>query len=189
MGRAGFVLTGGASRRMGRDKALLPFRDATLVEWVAGVVRDAAGCVHLVGGSERYSHLGFPVLEEAFAGMGPLSGIEAALRLGGSEWNLVVACDLPGIRADGLRELLGDAERHGGRAIAATGSRGRGEPLCAVYHSSCLPVVQTMLAGGRLKATELLDLAGARLVLAPWMHGIRNVNTPEDWTEAGRTSG
>ena len=53
MSVAAFVLTGGHSTRMGRDKALLPYGDGTLVERVAQVAQRAAGVVHLVGAPER----------------------------------------------------------------------------------------------------------------------------------------
>jgi len=54
----GFVLAGGASTRMGRDKALLPFAGRTLLEHVAARVAEAAGNVTVIGPPERYGHLG-----------------------------------------------------------------------------------------------------------------------------------
>ncbi len=83
MRAGGFVLTGGQSARMGRDKALLPLHGRTLVEHVAAEVKDACGSVTLVGAPERYQQLGLPCLSERYPLCGPLSGLEAALRLGG----------------------------------------------------------------------------------------------------------
>ncbi len=141
-------MSGGASRRMGRDKVLLNYRGLAMAAWVAARVEEAAGKVSLVGGGEKYVHLGYPVLGEAYAGSGPLSGIEAALRQGGAEWSLVVACDMVGVQAEWLQELLAAAEREGRRAVYACRSDGRQEPLCAVYHEDCLPDVQSLLLEG-----------------------------------------
>ena len=58
---AGFLLVGGRSTRMGRDKALLPYRGVTLGEFVAGEIRMATGSVTLIGPPERYQHLGLPI--------------------------------------------------------------------------------------------------------------------------------
>src|SRR3981081_963293 len=77
--RAGFVLVGGNSSRMGKDKARLPFGGGTLAEYVAKAVREAAGSVTLVGAPERYLSLGFPMLTDIRKGAGPLSGIHTAL--------------------------------------------------------------------------------------------------------------
>ena len=75
--QAGFVLAGGKSSRMGRNKALLPYRGRTLVEHVAEIVETAAGSVSVVGDAETYGHLGYPVIEDVIPGCGPLSGIHA----------------------------------------------------------------------------------------------------------------
>jgi molybdopterin-guanine dinucleotide biosynthesis protein A len=91
--RAGFVLVGGNSSRMGRDKARLPFHGTTLVEHVASTVADAAGSVTLVGAPERYASLGFPMLVDSRTGAGPLAGIHTALASSPAAWNLIVACD------------------------------------------------------------------------------------------------
>ena len=62
--RAGFVLAGGRSSRMGRDKALLPLDGHTLVDHIAGLVQRAAGNVTLIGPPERYATLGYPVIPD-----------------------------------------------------------------------------------------------------------------------------
>ena len=168
---------------MGRDKALLPYRGTVLAGWVASIVEQAAGSVSLVGGGEKYVHLGYPVLEESFGGRGPLSGIEAALARGAG-WSLVVACDMAGIEDAWLRELFDAAEQGDALAVHACRGDGRAEPLCAVYHRDCLPAVREMLAAGELKVTSLLHRINALAWTAGWVDQLRNINTPEDWTAA-----
>src|SRR5260370_42365165 len=56
--RAGYILVGGKSSRMGQDKAFLPFGNTTLVQHVAETVRAAAGSVTLIGDPANYSDLG-----------------------------------------------------------------------------------------------------------------------------------
>src|SRR5690349_1942483 len=99
MDRAGFVLAGGKSSRMGCNKALLPFRGRTLVEHIASEVSTVTHTVALIGDRALYIILGYPVIEDVFPGRGPLSGIHAALRASGAEWSLVVACDMPEMTA------------------------------------------------------------------------------------------
>src|ERR1700737_2946897 len=99
MRRSGFVLAGGASSRMGRDKALLAYRETTLVEYVARVVREAVGSVTLIGDPDRYRELGHKVYRDKVSGCGPLGGTHTALSVSATDWNLVVACDMPGISA------------------------------------------------------------------------------------------
>ena len=74
-GRAvgGYVLAGGASRRMGTAKALLPFRGRTLIGYVAGEVSMAAGNVTIVGRPELYAGLGLAAIADELPGFGPLA--------------------------------------------------------------------------------------------------------------------
>lgn len=184
---AGYVLTGGASRRMGRDKALLVYRERPLAAWVAGQVAEVCGTARLVGGGERYAHLGYKILAEEFAGEGPLSGIEAALRLGGAEWSLIVACDMAGVKAEwlaGLVEAARTGEARGYEAVYAAGAGGRAEPLCAVYGSGCLGAVRAALEAGERRASDMLLKLNALAFTAPWVDELWNVNTPEDWARA-----
>lgn len=181
-GRASFVLTGGASSRMGRDKALLAYRGRTLVEHVARMAEAAAGRVTLVGHPERYGHLGFAVIADAEPGLGPLGGIRAALgsdRAG--EWNLIAACDMPDVSAELFTQLFDEAELSSADAVIPLGSGGLPEPLCAVYHERTLPAVDAALACGIRKVTgAFAGLAIASPAIAG--RGFRNVNSPEEWS-------
>src|SRR5258708_4089918 len=93
----GFLLAGGRSSRMGRDKALLPFGSSTLAAHIATQIRDAAGNVTILAPPERYAHLGLPVLADAIPNCGPLGGLYTALQSTTADWNVLVACDLPRI--------------------------------------------------------------------------------------------
>lgn len=170
---------------MGRDKALLPYRGRTLVEWVAGEVREAAGGVRLVGAPERYGHLEIPCIAERFAGCGPLSGIEAALREGGAEWSLILACDMPGTAAPFLKELLTGAGPDVD-AVVAVDDAGRLEPLCAVYGAAALPAVQRALESGSFAVRDVLRTLRLARRAAPAGRLVRNVNTDEEWVAWSR---
>ena len=180
MSRAGFVLVGGNSSRMGRDKALLPYRDTVLVEHIAREVEAAAGSVTLVGAPERYRGLGRPVIPDLRPGGGPLGGIEAALSASVEDWNLIVACDMPGVAAPFLTVLLAEAGRAGGDCLLPLSGPGRPEPLCAVYHLRCLAAIRGALEANVRKVTEAL--AGVRVVHweAPEPGWADNLNTPGD---------
>lgn len=183
MGSAGFVLTGGASRRMGRDKALLPYGGATPVEVIASRVAAAAGSVALAGAPERYGSLGIETLPESYPGRGPLSGIEAALALGRAEWNLIAACDLAGVSVESLRALLEAARALPDAVVAAQHAPQRPNPLCAVWRPRALPVVREMLARGQYRVWEAALRAG--LATVALHEPVLNVNTPADWAAAG----
>jgi molybdopterin-guanine dinucleotide biosynthesis protein A len=182
-GRAvrGYVLAGGASRRMGTPKALLPFRGRTLIEYVAGEVLTAAGNVTIVGRPELYAGLGFDAIADEQPGFGPLGGLLTALGSGSAEWSLVVACDLPRITAALLGELV-EAARCSREAdcVVAKGERGV-EPLCAVWHARAIPKLRCALEHGRLKMKEAVERVGARAWPVADSQILCNINAPEDW--------
>jgi len=165
---------------MGRDKALLPCRGATLLEHVAGLVEAAAGSVSLVGPRERYHRFGYSIVSDESPDRGPLGGIETALRHTDSDWNLIVACDMPALPADFLRLLLDEAEIAGCECLVPVSPAGV-EPLCAVYHRQCRPSIGEALHRGVLKVHEAVAGLRARYWEVAETAWFLNVNTPEDW--------
>jgi molybdopterin-guanine dinucleotide biosynthesis protein A len=167
---------------MGRDKALLPFHGRPLAGAVAEAVREAAGSVVLIGNPELAAVTGFPAIPDLFPGEGPLGAIVTALRSTAADWNLVAACDMPGLTAGFVSFLFESAEASDADVLLPVSPTGRLEPLCAVWHRRALdPVAATFQAGTR-KVTEALS--GLRIVHYPFaeMAPFQNVNTPEDWS-------
>ena len=178
MSRAGYVLAGGRSSRMGRDKALLPFRGGALGESVARVVEAAAGSVVIVGGAEL---AGYSTIPDLFPGEGPLGGILTALRHSRAHWNLIVACDMPELTPAFLAELLDAAEDADVDALLPAGPSGLAEPLCAVYHRRALRPIGEAFEAGIRKVTQALEGLDAVPYPVAEMAQFQNVNTPEDW--------
>jgi molybdopterin-guanine dinucleotide biosynthesis protein A len=169
------VLAGGRSSRMGRDKARLPFRGSDLVSVVAGAVEQATGNVSLIG------HAELPAIPDRYPGEGPLGGILTALHHTSSDWNLIVACDMPEVCPGFLTVLLARAEGSEADVLLPHGPDRLPQPLCAVYHRRALPTLEEHFSRGVRKVTAALEgLAVERLFVAE-LSVFQNVNTPEDW--------
>lgn len=188
-GAVGFVVAGGRSRRMGRDKALLPWPGGTLIDHAVRRLRAACASVRILSGAERrYEDRGLQVDVDAVPEAGPLGAIYTGILQVGGNAGLFLAVDLPFVPVALLRRLLDLTE--GYDAVVPLSDRGP-EPLCAVYGASCLEAVGRRLEAGDLKATsfwpEVRVLQADETLLRGFgaLDGVfRNVNTPEDYQQA-----
>lgn len=183
MNLAGYVLAGGQSTRMGRDKALLQLDGTAMVKRIAKAVEQCTGSAALIGDPDRYAGLGYPVVPDLRPNMGPLAGIEAALTHSTAEWNLVVACDMACVQSDFLASLCGVAIQLADHfdCMVPQGPDGRMQPLCAVYRSRCLPKISGALDLGNRRVTDaVLLLRPYRLTMSA-QEPFQNLNSPEDW--------
>lgn len=171
-----WILVGGRSTRMGRDKALVEVGGRPLVLAAVDAGRAACPAVTLVGDPERYSHLGLAVVPDRSPGEGPLAGIEAALAATEADLNLILACDMPALDPSIFETLFAA----GGDVAMPRYSDGKAEPLCAVYHRRCLPSIRAALAGGVRKVTEALEALEVRYILAASPDSFVNLNTPDE---------
>jgi molybdenum cofactor guanylyltransferase len=190
---AGFVLAGGQSSRMGRDKALVELGGEPLVVRMVRLVRQVANPVLVVAPPERYAALALDVVPDDRPGLGPLGGIATALRVSASDWNLVVGCDLPYLTAGWLAFLARRAQASAAWAVVPESRRGL-EPLSAVYHRRAAAAFVEALDRGRRKLTEVLaglpQGALERIPPAEWKSFdsggclFKNMNAPSDYAEA-----
>ena len=179
---AGYVLVGGNSSRMGRNKALLPYQGTTLVESVADAVRTVTGNVSLVGRPHRDGLLGYGIVPDIYPGEGPLGGILTVLQHSTADWNLVVACDMPELNASFLQRLMDAANSSGSDALVPVGPSGRLEPLCAAYHRNARQGLYAAFARGVRKiALALREVRMTAWQVPEEFSCFQNVNTPEDW--------
>jgi len=197
------ILAGGQSERMGQDKAFLPVGGRPCIERAFDQVRPLSDDLIVVANSpEPYRRwLERPDLRrpaprlvgDVFPGKGSLGGIYTALDSARHGHCLVVACDMPFLKRDLLRHMIGLAP--GFDAVVPVGEHGW-ETLHAVYGKACLGPFGRCLQAGRLRIRDCLAEVRVRLVEAaevarfdPAFRSFLNMNTPADWEELRRLAG
>lgn len=179
----GLVLSGGASTRMGRDKALL---DHAGTPQLSATFQLLARHVHACFISLRKDQAGeplraqFPGLIDAHEGIGPAAGLLAAHRAHPATAWLVLACDLPLLDDATLAALV--QARDGQHVAVAYRSAydDLPEPLCALWEPAALERLETQVRAGRHGLREVLRSADVRLLPAPANGALDNINTPEE---------
>ena len=102
----GFVLCGGASRRMGTDKAFLKLNGAPMALHVAQQMLEFGCCkVHLIGKSPKLAELGFDVIFDSSNSFHPLQGVHLALEHANFPNILTAPCDVPFVSAEMFQAL------------------------------------------------------------------------------------
>jgi molybdopterin-guanine dinucleotide biosynthesis protein A len=182
----GFVVAGGRSQRMGRDKALLPWAGTTLLRHALFRLGSVCADVRILCGAEpRYTDFGVPVHTDVVKDAGPLGGVHAGLMNLGAPLGLFLGVDTPLIPPSLLGALVAAAEEYDAVVPVVAGHP---EPLCAVYRGTCLEPVQRCLDGGGRKMTSFWPEIRVRTIgqeeLAAYGNPpelFRNLNTPEDY--------
>lgn len=188
------ILAGGKSLRMGQNKALLSWRDQTLLEHLAKLVAVATGCNEVlisVAEEAEYRDIlkrwqgaaALMPVEDQRRGYGPLEGLYQLLAHGKNPWMFVVATDMPLVSPEFIRQMLGQP-LEGAQAVVPR-DKGRIHPLCGLYHKSALPALEKLLVRGEHRVRGLLEELSVRYVDLE-MTGmdacvLENVNTPEEY--------
>ena len=147
------VLAGGASRRMGRDKRLLPWgvdadgRPLTLLQSVIDSLAAVADDVIVVANDQPVV-AGARVVPDAIPGAGSLGGILSGVEAARHDRVFVAAADMPFLHAALVRDLLDRLEGHDAVVPVVDG---RPEPLHAVYGRAVAPAARSQIERGQLK--------------------------------------
>ena len=139
------LLAGGKSTRMGRDKAGIVMDGQPLWQRQISTLRATGAAEVFISGrlDGPYAETELEIVTDEAPGLGPLSGLAAALRHAHHDVLLVLAIDLPAMPAEYLRGLLDESVARG-CGIVPRGDEWP-EPLAAVYLRSCVPLVEQAL--------------------------------------------
>lgn len=183
-----FVLAGGKSTRMGRDKALLEFEGETLLTRAVNLARSVTAEVRVIGDAKKFAPWG-DVVEDIYPEHGPLGGIHAALNGSSTESNLVLPIDMPLLDARFLEFLTQKAVANQA-IVTVPRTGGRLHPLCATYRKEFAEIAKRSLEANRNRIDALFSEVATQIVEEEEIlrNGFssslfRNVNTPQDWLE------
>jgi len=192
---SGVIMAGGASRRLGRNKALERIGGKALIERVIdSIVPLTTEVLVVVGRPGQAEALHLPprvrVVSDRYPGRGSLGGIFTGVDASAERWSLVVACDLPFLNREVLRHLI---EESGNVDAVIPRLEGQPEPLHALYSKACLAPMERMLRAGHLKIAPLFEAVRVRYVdegtidrIDPRHLSFFNINSEADVEEAQR---
>lgn len=192
---AALLLAGGRARRLGRDKATLPWGPSTLGEHQAGTLA-RTGCWPLwlaCRAEQPWTPAGFRRLEDEPGHGGVVEALIRALANSPVPVLAVLAVDLPEVPAAWLESHVDRARERGVSVVPRV--EGQHQPLAAAWHRSALPGLQAALARGdslqvvcqRLSEQGLLEGEEVEPADAPRIFA--NLNTPEDLARWGAHAG
>ncbi len=179
---AAYVLAGGRSSRMGRDKALVPIGGRPMVEHMVGKLRQISEDVSILSGSQELARFA-PVVPDLRESCGPLGGLEAALAHARRSWSMVLPVDMPFLPVALLRGWMLETLRSPEARLALFVVDGVPQPTICLLHCEVAPFLTAAAEAGRFKLYPVLEEAARSLA-----HG-RNVAAEEVllrtvWSEA-----
>ncbi len=186
------VLAGGASQRMGTNKALLLVDEQeTLVSRVVVNLRALSDDILLVSNTpELYAGMDVRHVSDQFQGAGPLAGLHAGLLAARHPWAFVAACDMPLIDHRLVRYMV--VLTSGYDAVVPKVGESS-EPLHALYSRTCLPAIETRLLVNQRRMISFYPDVRVRYVDEREIaifdrtgRSFANANTPEDWERLQR---
>ncbi len=181
------ILAGGESKRMGRDKAALPFNGETLLQSVIASVQPLFAQT-LVSVRELRGDVTLPQICDTQTGGGPLVGLISALEATTTPWAFVLACDMPFVAPALITHLASLRDQH--HAVVPK-AHGHAQPLAALYARSALPLLQSSLASGNkslIGALKSLDVCyvdeDELLKFDARLRSFFDLDTPQDYAAA-----
>ncbi len=201
---AGVVLCGGPSSRMGQSKALLPFGDETMLQRVLRIMSNVTKPLVVVkADNQSLPDLPHDVLitQDRTAGQGPLEGIRMGLDalmqdpkgIQTATAAYVTSCDVPLLQPAFVQAVANNLGNADAVVVVEDGFR---HPLAAVYRTSIIPVIDSLLEAGQRRPLFLFDqvetvtVSTQDLISAdPDLLSLINLNQPEDYLAALELAG
>lgn len=179
------ILTGGGSRRMGRDKAELPYGGGTMLQYLIDKYSPSGPVLVSVDRPGRFEFRGAGEIADAYPGQGPLNGIVSAFSACPAQEIFLTATDLP-LGEPELAARLMELGAGYDACLLRRGPKGI-EPLFAVYGRACARAAEDCLAQGKKSFFDMLELVNVRYAAPEELAGfdiermLTNINTEQDY--------
>ena len=185
------IQAGGASSRMGEDKALKPFLGRPLIQRVVERLESIADeLIVTTNRPDDYTFLNLRLFPDLKPGRGALGGLYTAIASASHPLVAVVACDMPFASASLIEASAKIMDTEQIDVVIAKGDEGY-EPLHALYRrETCLPAIESAIDSDQWKVIAWFPQVKVRVLTAdeietadPSGLAFWNVNTPEEFAK------
>lgn len=178
-----YILAGGQSRRLGTDKLFAEINQTNLLQKTIETCSNLFSSVKIVAKeSSKFEILATSVLLDSDLADGPMAGIISSLEDCHDEFCFITAADYYDLSEAILHTII---ESYRNEQYLGLKINGRLQPLCGVFHKSCLPKLKEIAKTKNYKmvdALESLDSHYVEVSFPKW----RNINYSEDLEEIRR---
>ena len=178
----GLILAGGASSRMGEDKAQMSYHGQPQARYLAQLLAELGIEPHFsVKNQPIFTETNWPSIPDTFSDLGPLGAILSAFRHDPNAAWLVLACDLPLMDTATLSQLIGGRQvsKLATSFISPDSPEGFPEPLVAIWEPRAYPMALQFLAQGYTCPRKILINTSIEKIVPRHPAALNNVNTPD----------
>ncbi|HOJ70433.1 MAG TPA: molybdenum cofactor guanylyltransferase [Syntrophorhabdaceae bacterium] len=156
------ILAGGASVRMGKDKATMEIKNRPLIGHVYDRIKGIFDDIIIISNNPQVMNdEGVPVVKDIVPIQSTLTGIVSALIHSRNPYVFIVACDMPNISTDGIRYML---ENIKGEDIIIPRIDKGFEPLHAIYSRSCITYMLRLLEKRDFRISSVFSYVQVKVI-------------------------
>ena len=179
----GLVLSGGMSKRMGQDKALIEIDGNTQLNKTYTLLQNHLPEVFVSSRADQSAdneRKKYNQIYDLYNNIGPLAGIVSAMHEHPEVDWLVVACDLMNLDDKTIDYLIENYHPNDNIIAYKSEYNGLPEPLCAIYSASAKSLLDESMNRKIICPRKILINSNAKLLTQPNPSALENFNTPED---------
>jgi molybdopterin-guanine dinucleotide biosynthesis protein A len=181
----GIILAGGQSKRMGTDKGLIGLSGKPLISYAIDTLSGICGEILISANDDAYNSFGLKVVPDLMTGQGPMGGIYSCMKAVKTKYVIVLSCDMPFVDKQ-IIDLLLTGKNH--YQAVLPGHKGFMQPVCALYNSEILPIIEHHLFSGKLKLAGFIEMLNHKIVEISYEdeYKLLSINTKSELLEAER---
>jgi len=177
-----YLLAGGKSSRMGKDKGLIKLADKPMAKYAIETLEHMGLTPTIVSNNEAYASLGYPLIKDIVPDKGPMGGLHTAMEDNQATYVFLVSCDLPFVPKEAFQKLI---DAINGQSVIVSEFMGKTNPLFALYHKNLKEQIRENVDLEKLKMQDFISDTDFEKVdmedlVLQSPKRFTNINTPED---------
>lgn len=183
---SGIVLAGGENSRMGEDKAFMLFSGKPLIEHTLSEISQLFKKILVITNRPfNYREYNIKVQRDILPKRGSLGGIYTGLVVSGSEYNFIIACDMPFLNQGLIKYMVSQCRDYD---VVVPEFEGRLQPLFAIYSSKCIDSIEEQFFQKNFRIVDIFSHVRAKVISEETVRKFDkdgqcfiNINTPQDY--------